>query len=671
MNMAEHIYHDDPSGGPADATTTIRGIRYYFLGNGFMEAAIQVCTSAEATPVGVLIMDPERFGPKRSAFSFDPDTGLEPTQVRFKQGKSLYQPDAGAVRSDWSTFEGVPAVKVDWTCQGLEVTERFYCPDCRTARLMRQVTVTNTTGQPLDLSLVTGIRDRELCVDLAPLSAGEQRTVFLEIRRDVNTDGLFLTTCETVGVAEDAKAFWAQTHTLAFGRPDLDFMFRAASNQLQATVAHNGAMDASIWQYNLEWVRDAANVAMGLVLIGQFERARAILHRLLTQYTTEEGDTADSSQVRPTSETELDQNGILLLALKTYHDWSGDSELIRQHWTRIRAVADFPLKPVFQHPSGLLHNEREYWERHAAHGVDDGMEFCYQMLVSMGLDAAVELARVAEDPDPATRWQKASARLKSACLTDPDMCLVEAGHLIKRRRVDGSVQHEFNPTDADSLHPGVPLAEEGPHPVNPDAQTALAVALEWIDPTSDLALRTLDELERLKNIDWEGGGYARYNIMSEPDSPGPWPMASLQIAQANWQAGRAERTEAVLDWLNALPGAESGTWFEFYGPRPIPPCPQIGMIPWNWAELLKLLVHHILGARPMGQDLVLFPRFPSDVDHMDGTVRFRDTRITVRVLPAGEAPRGVRVDGGEIVPVLEGPFVIPNAATVQHVEIYI
>jgi hypothetical protein len=59
MEVAEHFYADDPSRGPVDGKTTLEGVDYFFLGNGLVQAAVQVTPAAGATPVGLLVMDPE------------------------------------------------------------------------------------------------------------------------------------------------------------------------------------------------------------------------------------------------------------------------------------------------------------------------------------------------------------------------------------------------------------------------------------------------------------------------------------------------------------------------------------------------------------------------------------------------------------------------------------
>ncbi|MGZ5478342.1 MAG: hypothetical protein ACXWGZ_02000, partial [Candidatus Aminicenantales bacterium] len=171
-----------------------------------------------------------------------------------------------------------------------------------------------------------------------------------------------------------------------------------------------------------------------------------------------------------------------------------------------------------------------------------------------------------------------------------------------------------------------------------------------VDPESRLSLKTLASMETLWNQGWTGGGYGRYNVSSEPDSPGPWPFASVFVARAALEAGRPRTTRRVLDWLGRVPGPSPASWFEFYGPRPVPPYPQVGIIPWTWAELIFLFVHHMLGIRPGEEFLGLQPKLIPGVERMEGDLPLRGGRLEfdVRRARRGEEP-GFKI-GGRRVP---------------------
>lgn len=104
-------------------------------------------------------------------------------------------------------------------------------------------------------------------------------------------------------------------------------------------VARSGKMDGGIWQYHLEWVRDAVMSACGATLAGMPGIGEAMLDRIVTRMVNDRGAALDSSSHRPPEIIELDQNGQLLYGLWTHWVWTGNDRLIRAHWKRVRAAA--------------------------------------------------------------------------------------------------------------------------------------------------------------------------------------------------------------------------------------------------------------------------------------------------------------------------------------------
>ena len=197
------------------------------------------------------------------------------------------------------------------------------------------------------------------------------------------------------------------------------------------------------------------------------------------------------------------------------------------------------------------------------------------------------------------------------------------------------MQETISALDGSQLPDAAPLAAEGDHFLNPDTSAALPIALGFIAPDSPISRATLDNLELLWNQDWKGGGYERYHFASEPDSPGPWPFPSLFVARAYLETGDFAKVWRILHWMSTIPGAESGSWFEFYGPRIAPPFPQVGITPWTWAEMIVLLIHHVLGIRPEVDYLRIRPRFLPGLKRISGRlpVRNRDLVFDLRVDP--------------------------------------
>jgi len=670
MDVKEHFYSDDPQAGHPDVRTRLAGVDYFFIGNGHLQAAVQVCTSGEGTPLGLLVLDPDTFGPKRAALTCDPNTGLESTVVKVRLGDELFGPDPADLNAQWDTIDGVPAALVAWQAGAATVVEGFYCPDHKTSRLCRRIDVHLPAGGTDEVTLLADQAEsyRERTLGRPRDGAATAHLVYEIVRRD---DAAAVRTRwqHVGGVSPHTTRYWSGLTLVRTDDPDLDHVFGVARSQLPVAVDFRGRMDGSIWQYNLEWVRDQAHVAEALVMLGDRGLARTLLARLLDEFVSAGGDTVDSGRRRPAAEVELDQNGILLNALSTYVDWTGDLAIVADHWDKVSALAEFPLRDEFRHqPSGLLHNRREYWERHAIHGITDGMELMHQFWVAVGLRAAASMARLVKRSE-AQHWELEAGRLEQSMLEHERYRLVEDGHLIKRRTVHGEWQRTVDIDPEIGLPKEIPLTADGEHFLDPDTSCALPIAHGLIDPRGDLAGNTLEYLEQLWNQSWEGGGYSRYHVTSEADSPGPWPFASLFVARAYAEAGDDARVLRVLRWLANKPGGRAGTWFEFDGWKPSPPCPQSGVTPWTWAEVVILYVHHLLGVRPDAHGITIRPLLLEGLDVIKASVTVRRRRLELTVLRAPSAgDRGGRV-GSKQYPWTENGVRLPLLESDVAVEI--
>ncbi|MBS0663723.1 MAG: hypothetical protein JSR48_10705 [Verrucomicrobia bacterium] len=649
IEASEHFYHDDPNSGPADVRTELPGVDYYFLGNGLIQAAIQVAPRGGATPLGLLVMNPDRLRKKRDALTMDPDTGLAATMVRVGRDGGTLEPAAGRMAARWLPDVPVPTVEVKWTAAGVAVTEQFSCPAWSLPALTRVITVANQGRKAVTIEVTTGVK-RQVLRRRLTLRPGARRSLVVGYRMNVKADQVKCAWSRATRPDRAARTFWTGLSRLSLGRKDWDHFFAASTRQLPVAVSRAGCIDGSIWQYNLEWMRDQAMIALGLAMIGATGPATTVLSRLLDKFVTPDGDTLDSSVKRDPAEVELDQNGVLLCTLRDYVLWTGNLDLVRTRWKKVVAAAEFPLKPVFRHPeSGLLVNCREYWERHKAHGIEHGMELSYQAMVAHGLEAGAVLARLLGHPEQAARWDAEAKRLLAAMLDHPRFRMHDERGFIKRRAPDGAVQETITAWPEASLPREVPLGGPGNHRINPDTSCVLPIALGLVAPDSPVARRTFASMERLWNQDWKHGGYGRYDVTSEPDSPGSWPFASLFVARAAAEAGDGAKVGRILDWLGSVAGANAGTWFEFYGRRLAPPFPQVGIVVWNWAELVILYVRHILGVKPEEAGLRIQPRLLEGVKRLDATLTFRGQRLTVKATRKGRAKARFAAN----VPVLE------------------
>jgi len=657
IDVQEHVYSDDPKSGHPDVRTYLKDVAYFFLGNGRIQAAIQSAPSGEGTPLGLLIQDPDKLRRKRDALTMDPVSGLEPTQITLASGGREFR----ATRPETAWVEGadIPEVIAAWTAGSIRVRETFSCPIQHEPLLVREILLSNTEDRSVSIRIRTGCGDCRVEESVVLPPAGDVRRV-LGYRLASAGSSIRLETLPGRPANVDTEGEWARAGRVRFDDPGLDRFYQACARQLPAVFSRSGRVDASIWQYNREWVRDHSFMAEGLTLTGHHARAGVLLRRLLSDFVTEEGDCLDSSERRATDDVELDQNGALLLAVREYALWSGDREIVSECWLKIRAAAEFPLRPEFRDPaSGLLANRREYWERHAAFGIESGFELMYQVHPSLGLAAAAMMARWIGREDEAFRWLEESNRLRQTVLAHPKFRMIDERGFIKRLRPDGTIQETIVPRPDSGLPAGVPLAAPIPHLLRPDSSTALPIALGFVPPDDPVCKDTLKALEELWNQDWSMGGYGRYHFSSEPDCSGPWPLVGILVARASLEIGATDNVRRILRWLETLPSAKSGAWFELHGDRIAPPYAQIGIIPWAWAETAMLAVRHMIGFRPRENGLDFLPRLLPDSGGVRGDVPFRGRRLSFDLRRAkGPKTPVVRLDGHEI-PEEWGRWAIP------------
>lgn len=646
IDFEEHFYSDDPANGHPDVRTRLNEACYFFLGNGLIQAAIQFAPGGEGSPYGLLVMDPEHLGLKRDALTLDHETGIVSTMVRVRAPGSEEWTLPDNLVADWTEEQGSPAVRVRWSGDAFEVEETFFCPSADTAELHRRIRLRSESGRSEAFEISTGLPGDLRDLSLTVSETGEA-LITLSYRLTSESPRVVMHVVDS-GEPLDRIAPGPPSGSLVTtGYGLLDRFFNASCSQLPAVISRGGVVDASIWQYNREWVRDHSAMAVGLTLTGQHALARTLLDRLLEEFVSTEGDAVDSSERRSPDEVELDQNGELLHALETYLHWTGDASLLDQHWERVVTVAEYPFRSEFLvDPPGLLANRRDYWERHSAHGIETGFELAYQFWNIIGLSSAATLARARGEEEIAARWEERSARLRHAFLDDPVHAMHDERGLIKRRGLDGTVQETIEPREEALLPEGTGLLLPGEHRLDPDTSTALPIAMGVVDPASPLAIATMEGFEQLWDQGWSEGGYGRYNITSEADQPGSWPFPSLFVARAAVESGDPEKVVRILEWLDTIPGSRSCAWFENYGERVSPPYPQVGVPPWMWAEIIMLVVHHIVGVRPGERGVLIRPRLLPGMDTIDARLKMKGHDLRLRIVRDRDARSiGVETDG--------------------------
>ena len=460
------------------------------------------------------------------------------------------------------------------------------------------------------------------------------------------------------------RSQWGKSNSIKTSDSMMQSLFTHTSFALPGMVSADGRMDAGVFEYGNQWVRDGSNVALGLIHAGHFESARSILNYILGDLVSAEGATAVYGGFDKPDYEEFDQMGELVHVLKAYRDWTGDSTLIINYRTKIIAMIERPLNAAFRDSTGMVHNHREYWER----SFDDAYELAYQTFMVQGLRDAADLSPLLAVPQQAPYWRAQAEVFLNAMLHHPTRSLVEKGSLTKRRNVDGTVADSI-PSERPDPRRDDPRSTEAYHKLNPDVSYALPILLHLIDPKSDLSIRTLDNLEPLWNARWSIGGYERYHSSSQQDQPGPWCFGTAFVARAQQDAGLYARSRRSLQWLSNVQGGSAGAWFEEI-PLNRSQVPEAGIVPWASAEIATFTVRHWLGVRFEGNNLIIRPNlFPED-KNCNADLRFRSSRIKLKIERAGTVSFAL-VNGRKVLPRPDGAIVVPERSMSGDLEIYV
>ena len=692
-------------GIPQDSYSDKTGTEYYFLGNGLIMAALQTSPSEDAgTHCGLLLMSPEHFARKNTTYLFHPERGLLHSRFYAIVDGTIHAPEFVKSQVHWEYPGNIPTVVIDWAVGTIIIHEELLCPSNDPA-ILRTVTIENTGSTPHEVTgrlflypnlglfdeyyvdrehftlqakgyqtlelfstNATSVSDRSIDVSFGELYPKEKKstTFILTLnysRKEFESKGL-------ATMMEETREYWSQCSQFNFNDPGIDHLFLTSRSGIRAAVARSGKLDGGIWQYNMEWVRDQSMVAAAASMTGQLEIAAAILTRILTFSVNEDGKTVDASRHRTTDTIELDQNGELLYGLYTNWIWSGSDAILKLFWEKIKKVAEYPLQQPFLDPeSGLLKNTREYWERDASFGVKEGFELTYQFWNIIGLELASSMASHMKDNALAEKWLKASSKMKRAFLQHPRFSLVDDGKFIKRRLITGEVQRTLEPLNRKAMPPGMPLNIEKVSFCEPDSASVYPIIFEMVDPSGSLAGKTMESMEELWNQRWDIGGYGRYHVTSEPDSPGAWPIATMFIMRAYQETGNHEKVRRALDWMSTVQGGKAGAWQEFYGRRPVLALPPVGILPWTWAELVLFFVHHVAGIRPSAEKLRIRPRLIAGMNEIQGDamIHGRKVHVVIRRDPAKQ----FAIVEGTTVPLKQGSMELDFPNKDISVEIHV
>jgi hypothetical protein len=679
------------------------GREYFVLRSGRAQMIVQADRADLGPAFTYLLFDAQNARQsqrKDRAFNFVPDKGFASSALEVILGEFPFTALGHRTETRWTLHDGIPAVEAVWWAGGIRVTEHIFALQSfgsfqrsivlegahlvgkesvkirlslPPGEVSRQGSTLQWNGPQARLALTVAgnepsqILEAKGCLEIGPLEVAPNSKVALETilflpLRSVADEKVEIRATPFTELRSRTRQKWTSIDSLETEDRTVREIYDKVRFGLPGMVADDGTMDAGIFEYGAQWVRDTSNTALGLIHTGEFELARYTLERVLTSMISQEGVTMIAGSFDTPDREQFDQMGEFMHVLKAYRDWTGDDSLIRNHRPLLLALVERPLDARFRDSTGMVHNRREFWER----TFDDAYELAYQAWVIQGLRDAADLAPALGAEERTTRWRTEADRILKAMLSGGRHGLVDGGHLIKRRNITGEIA-DFLP-EFKGFQPDVPGNTEKHHRLLPDASQALPIAFRIVDPKSDLARRTLDELEQLWNTRWSDGGYDRYHTSVQPDQPGPWPFATCFIMRAQHEAGLYDRSRRALEWLNTVQGGRAGAWFE-----EIPSVRSLekacGLVPWTSGEIALFVVRHWLGVSFEGSRVVLRPALFPGSAAVRANLRFRTARLQLQIDGAG-AISNAQVNGVTIEPGAAGALRLPSDFAGGHIIIH-
>jgi hypothetical protein len=673
------------------------GREYFVLRSGRAQMLVQA-DRADLGPAFTWLLfdaqDAKQSARKENAFNFVPKEGFGASALEVVLGGFPFTALGHRTDTRWVVEEGIPVVQAVWWAGGVRVTERISALAAegvfrRTVQLegahlagpetvqLRLHLPPRGVEQEGNLLLQTGDRARlalavadatparvdptNVVLEIGPVAitprgstmvetlllvqvpAGERTQLVAQVRE--------LATSRMAPTLRESAGYWTAASSISTRDRTVQEIFDKARFGLAGMIGPDGTMDAGILEYGGQWVRDSSNTALGALHAGEFEAVHSILQHIFAKMISQDGVTMIAESFDTPDREQFDQAGELFHLLRCYRDWTGDDSLVRQHRELLVKVVERPLQPQFRDDTGMVHNRREFWER----TFEDAYELAYQTYVILALREAAELAPALGAEDSAARWRREADRIQQAMLTHPNRALVHEGRLIKRRNVTGAVADDT--AGFPGFFPDVPLKTEHAHRLMPDASMALPIALGVVSARSEVARRTLEDLEGLWNTRWSDGGYDRYHTSGQPDQPGPWPFATTFILRAQHDAGNFDRSRRALEWLNTCPGGRAGAWFEEI-PSTRMQSRTCGLVPWTSGEVALFVVRHYLGVNFERGALAIRPALYPGSPPVQADLRYRQGRLRLEV-SGSEPVKNAWVNGAKVKPGKDGVLRLP------------
>ena len=304
----------------------------------------------------------------------------------------------------------------------------------------------------------------------------------------------------------------------------------------------NGQILASLppGMWNIAWVRDGVYSIVALTRSGHFDEARRGLQFMLRaksgfykhfiwkgkdfgvgvpyqisvcRYFGEGKEESDFNENGPN--IELDGFGLFLWALDEYVTRSKDMAFLTENWKEILQKV---CKPLLQNVDslGVIRAESGPWERHLP-----GAHFAYTTAaVIKGCESLSHLAGMLKDEQNRQFYASASANLKRNFLK----VFLDSNRQILKGRA------------------------EGQFPGTLDASAIEAINWGIVNPTSELARKTLALYRQKLHIENRNYGFCRLLSSDWYDSQ-EWVFVDFRMAKALRSAGQTEESLRMVSWV--------------------------------------------------------------------------------------------------------------------------
>lgn len=361
-------------------------------------------------------------------------------------------------------------------------------------------------------------------------------------------------------------------------------VIKAHTDKRGAVIA---STDTSMLNYSRDayaycWPRDGAYALWPLIRLGYvseprrfFEFCRRGLHSngyLMHKY---QADGALGSSWHPYVHGNIvappiqeDETALTLFMFTQFYHIQKDKKLLIEFYDGfIKRMADF-LATYTDESTGLPKPSYDLWE-------ENFITSTYTTsVVYGGLEAAAELAEIAEDPDSAVRWRSAADDIKLAArkhLFDPDR-----GILVKGLRPTENGYEKDGTLDLSSFYG--------------------AFMFGLFEPDGEEIRRTVDEIRRVFMHGQMVEGVPRYEndnyLRTDSNLPGNWWfITTLWLAQYGTELGDKRLTEEVLSWVEQHM-AFSGMLSEQIDPNTLRPI-SVSPLVWSHAEYMATILDSI------------------------------------------------------------------------------